>query len=107
MPPQPGMFSLPYPSKPRPAYPADVEIGIGIGYGHAVGHGHAAIAGSRIPGVFQASYAFVPFGSYVCLRRALTSCWRTGISLDDAKKDRRKKEISGKLGKEMSDRREE
>ena len=46
-------------------------------------------------------------GSSFCLRRALTSCWRTGIPLDDAKKDRRKKEISGKLGKEMSDRREE
>ncbi|KAF8330523.1 hypothetical protein F5887DRAFT_1000343 [Amanita rubescens] len=81
MPPQPGMFSLPYPSKPRPAYAADVEIGIGIGYGHALGHGHTAIAGpsSRIQ----------------------------GIPLDDPKRDRRKKEISGKLGKEMSDRRED
>ncbi|KAK2465687.1 hypothetical protein APHAL10511_002231 [Amanita phalloides] len=47
------MFSLPYPSKPRPA--------------------------SRIHGAF----------------------------IDDGKKDRRRKEISGKLGKEMSDRRED
>ncbi|KAM6492181.1 hypothetical protein JOM56_011905 [Amanita muscaria] len=74
MPPQPGMFSLPYPSKQRPPYHTDVEIGIGIGYGHA------AIAGpsSRING-----------------------------SIDDGKKGGRRKDISGKLGKEMNDRRED
>ena len=60
------MFSLPYPSKPRPAYAADVEIGIGIGYGHALGHGHTAIAGpsSRIQGVCvcHCFYAFIRSG---------------------------------------------
>ncbi|KAF8626699.1 hypothetical protein AX15_004723 [Amanita polypyramis BW_CC] len=70
MPPQPGMFSLPYSSKPP-----DMEIGIGIGYGHA------AIAGP--------------------------SSRMYGVQMDDAKKDRRRKDISGKLGKEMSDRRED
>lgn len=90
------MFSLPYPSKPRPAYAADVEIGIGIGYGHAVGHGHAAIAGSRIPGVFLASYHFVPFG----LVRLLTACVDELLSNRNSigrRKERQKKK--GDIGK--------
>ncbi|KAF8625038.1 hypothetical protein AX17_006952 [Amanita inopinata Kibby_2008] len=102
MPPQPGMFALPYPaSKGRPAYSADVEIGIAYGHGHGlVGHGtigHGAPHGHAHVGHTHGHAAMAGPSSRI-----------HGLSgMDDAKKDRRRKEIAGKLGKEMSDRRED
>ncbi|PFH50996.1 hypothetical protein AMATHDRAFT_75196 [Amanita thiersii Skay4041] len=87
MPPQPGMFSIPsYSSKSGPGRPstyggADVDVGIGVAYQHHSGSGASVGSSSRVH----------------------------GVPIDDGKalKDKRRKEISGKLGKEMSDRRED
>ncbi|KXN86724.1 hypothetical protein AN958_09715 [Leucoagaricus sp. SymC.cos] len=85
MPPQQGLFAVPYGSahKARTGYmaPDMGEVGPGGGgagpvYAH---HGHAGVAGPS----------------------------SRGHVVDDGKKEKRKREIAGKLGKEMIDRRED
>ncbi|KAI0046526.1 hypothetical protein FA95DRAFT_1559986 [Auriscalpium vulgare] len=82
MPPQPGMFALPYASTHK-ARAADMHNGLDIGMGfHQPHHVHP----SMIPGPSSRPH---------------------GGPMDEGKKDRRRREVAGRLGKEMNDRRDE
>lgn len=97
MPPQPGMFPLSYPSSHKVRSNDIPEMN--ITYQH---HQPNSIAGpsSRIHGKSIGCL-------YEGIQRPKLSCIHSGGSMDDGKKERRRREIAGKLGKEMNDRRDE
>ena len=96
MPPQPGVFSVPYgiAHKNRTTtYVQDVEMG--VAYPH---HSHAAVAGpsTRVHGKSRRAFLF----------HLQADQWLRML-VEEGKKEKRRKDLSGKLGKEMNDRREE
>ena len=111
MPPQPGVFPLPYAStsthKAR-ANPIEIHNGttdIVTSYPppahHTIHHPSSALL---------AGPSSRPHGtSLLCPVSCINSVIRcfTGANADEGKKDRRRKEIVGRLGKEMDDRRDE
>jgi hypothetical protein len=94
MPPQTGMFPVPYPSSNKDT--------MNITYQH-----HNAVAGpsSRTHSMCLASLSFLLFFlGFFSKKLTLVE----DIPMEDVKKETKKrKEISGKLGKEMNDRRDE
>ncbi|KAF8654636.1 hypothetical protein AX16_003489 [Volvariella volvacea WC 439] len=76
MPPQPGVFSLPFSHKPRQTYPGDIPE---VSY-----YQHVPVAGP-------------------------SSRMHAAPNIDEGRRDRdkKKRDIAGKLGKEMSDRRDD
>ena len=110
MPPQPGVFPLPYASTHKArANPTEIHNGttdVSSGYlppsHHTIHHTPSALlAGpsSRLHGTFV-SHSHD-------MRSASLIHHVAGANIDDGKKDRRRKEIVGRLGKEMNDRRDE
>ena len=97
MPPQLGAFAIPYSAqhKGRPTPNAEI-VEVGTSYQH-----QPAAGPSRIHGVFV--HKISSSGSYLTLLPANGN----GNLTEEAKKDKRRKEMVGKLGKEMSDRRDE
>ena len=110
MPPQPGVFPLPYASthKARPN-PTDIHNGttdVSTTYlpppHHTIHHTSSALltaSSSRPHGMFV-SHSHDTHSVSLIHHAA-------GSNIDDGKKDRRRKEIVGRLGKEMNDRRDE
>ncbi|KIK81525.1 hypothetical protein PAXRUDRAFT_832783 [Paxillus rubicundulus Ve08.2h10] len=95
MPPQPGMFALPYASthKARPDVIQPDNMSMTISYQHQPHiQAQAQLQGSN-PHIHHAHNGLVAGPS-------------TRIH-DDPKRDKKRKDISGKVGKEMSDRRDE
>jgi hypothetical protein len=112
MPPQPGVFPLPYAStsthKAR-ANPIEIHNGttdIVTSYPppphHTIHHPSSS--------TLLAGPSSRPHGAFLlCPVSRINSFIRrvAGANADDGKKDRRRKEIVGRLGKEMDDRRDE
>ncbi|KAI0060659.1 hypothetical protein BV25DRAFT_917730 [Artomyces pyxidatus] len=88
MPPQPGMFALPYASTHKARATTSVDMhnhvsDMNMGYHHPSSHHSSS---SMIAGPSSRPH---------------------GVNVEDGKKDRRRKEISGRLGKEMNERRDD
>ncbi|TFY80054.1 hypothetical protein EWM64_g3961 [Hericium alpestre] len=89
MPPQPGMFALPYASTHKARASNNVDLHTSD---IAMSYHHASISASQHP---PSSMIAGP------------SSRTHGANLDEVKKEKRRKEIAGRLGKEMSDRRDD
>ena len=94
MPPQPGMFALPYPLPPRTRNSVLLDGQPGM-------HEYSATYQSTVTSTSRTH------GMWNSLRTRLSILTSSGHFGDDPKKDKRRREIAGRLGKEMSDKKEQ
>jgi hypothetical protein len=108
MPPQPGVFPLPYASTHKArANPTEIHNGatdVNTSYlpppHHTIHHTSSALLAGPSSRPHGTSHSHN-------MRSASLIHHIAGANIDDGKKDRRRKEIVGRLGKEMNDRRDE
>ena len=112
MPPQPGVFPLPYASTHKArANPTEIHNGttdIVTGYPPAPHHTiHHASSSALLAGPSSRPHGVSSLHPHIYITYNSVIPHVTGANVDDGKKDRRRKEIVGRLGKEMNDRRDE
>lgn len=94
MPPQPGIFYDSKAKQHRNIYPDYSDLDGDFSYHHS----HALVAGPSSR----------PHGTHRFLTLSLTNSFVCSKVIgDDARKEKKRKELAGKLGKEMNERRDE